>query len=104
MSDKARDALLDLADELDSQAAIASRHGQMYELEAIAARLRDEHARIHSWNGLMALLDEHYPADVFTGSSDDPGPRIVALIRTVDHLRSRLAMYVGNTEGAVELP
>lgn len=37
----------------------------------------------------MALLDEHYPADVFTGASGDLGPRVVALIRECDVLRTR---------------
>jgi PHD/YefM family antitoxin component YafN of YafNO toxin-antitoxin module len=35
----------------------------------------------------MALLDEHYPADVFGGDSGDLGPRVVALIREIDSLR-----------------
>jgi hypothetical protein len=45
-----------------------------------------------SWAGLMALLDEHWPDDIFpTLTHDDvkrdAGPRIVSLIRWVDRLR-----------------
>lgn len=44
--------------------------------------------RLHSWAGLMELLDEHYPADLIPTAPDDPardaGPRIVSLIRRVD--------------------
>lgn len=40
--------------------------------------------RLHSWAGLMELLDEHWPAEVFDGQSDDPGPRIVSLIRALN--------------------
>lgn len=46
----------------------------------------------HSWSGLMALLDEHWPEDIFpTLTHDDvkrdAGPRIISLIRWVDRLR-----------------
>jgi hypothetical protein len=48
----------------------------------------------HSWSGLMALLDEHWPEDVFPTRTDhpdrDPGPRIVSLIRMVDRLQARI--------------
>lgn len=47
-----------------------------------------ERDRLHSWAGLMELLDEHYPADLIPTAPDDPardaGPRIVSLIRRVD--------------------
>lgn len=45
---------------------------------------------LHSWAGLMSLLDEHYPAQIFTGESGDEGPRVVALIRAVDSLTAML--------------
>jgi len=55
----------------------------------------------HSWAGLMALLDEHWPADIFpTRHEDDPkrdaGARIVSLMRWVDQLRTdaRLGRHV----------
>jgi hypothetical protein len=53
--------------------------------------MRSELARLHSWDGLMELLDEHWPADIFTGESGDPGPRMIVAIREIDRLRSRLA-------------
>src|SRR5438445_12570460 len=53
------------------------------ELECLTAEVD----RLHSWAGLMSLLDEHYPAEVFTGSSGDPGPAIVFLTREVNELR-----------------
>lgn len=85
------DALTRLADQIDSQAAISSRRaGQMYDLERIATKLRAERDRLHSWAGLMSLLDEHYPADVFTGRSQDVGPQIIALIREIDRLRAQV--------------
>lgn len=46
----------------------------------------------HSWAGLMALLDEHWSADIFPTREDDltrdAGARIVSLIRWVDRLRA----------------
>lgn len=45
-------------------------------------------ARLHTWQGLMSLLDEHYPPEVFDRSSGDEGPRVVALVREIDRLRS----------------
>jgi hypothetical protein len=48
---------------------------------------RAEFARLHSWEGLMSLLDEHYPADIFIDDSGDLGPRVVVLIRECDVLR-----------------
>jgi hypothetical protein len=43
--------------------------------------------RLKTWDGLMEILDEHYPPEVFDGSSGDPGARIVVLLREVDRLR-----------------
>lgn len=46
--------------------------------------------RLHSWAGLMELLDEHWPADIFPGPEngaeerEDDGPRVVSLIRALD--------------------
>lgn len=46
--------------------------------------------RLHSWRGLMELLDEYWPEGasptVPDNDSRDDGPRIVALIRWVDQL------------------
>ena len=43
--------------------------------------------RAYSWDLLMEILDEVYPADVFNGSSGDVGPRIVMNLREIDLLR-----------------
>lgn len=51
----------------------------------------DEIDRLRSWDGLMSILDDHYPADVFDGSSGDPGPRIIVLIREIDRIRVGLS-------------
>lgn len=53
--------------------------------------LRAEHDRLHSWAGLMSLLDEHWPDAVFRGTSGDPGPTIVFLLRQVDQLKAERA-------------
>jgi hypothetical protein len=46
----------------------------------------------HSWAGLMDLLDEHWPEDVFPTVPDredrDPGARIVSLLRWLDAERA----------------
>ncbi len=46
--------------------------------------------RLKSWNGLMSLLNERYPADVITGESGDAGAMVVRLTREVDRLRDAL--------------
>lgn len=56
--------------------------------------------RLHTWAGLMSLLDEHYPPDVVTGESGDPGPRIVALTRELAGQRQRADM-AENRESAL---
>jgi len=51
-----------------------------------------EECEHHSWAGLMSLLDEHWPEDIFPTPSltevqqdrRDPGPTIVSLIRYLD--------------------
>ncbi len=81
------DTLGRLADEIDSWAGVAARTHQRSDLERITAELRTERDRLHSWAGLMALLDKHYPSDVFGGDSGDLGPRVIGLIRECDALR-----------------
>jgi hypothetical protein len=48
--------------------------------------------RLNSWHGLMSVLDEKYPEDIFPTREDDidrdPGPRIVSLVRWVDRFRA----------------
>lgn len=54
---------------------------------------------LHTWHGLMWLLDEQYPADIFTGESGDEGPRTIALVRELDKARElRAASEQGLTE------
>lgn len=56
---------------------------------------RAEVERLHSWDGLMSLLDEHWPEDLCPTVEDDDqrdsGARIVSLIRWVERLRGQLA-------------
>ena len=51
-----------------------------------------EHA---SWDLLMAILDRHYPEDIFPTMEDfeerDPGPRILSLIRRIHEIRKGIA-------------
>jgi len=60
------------------------------ELEAERDALAVDAERPRSWEGFMSLLDEHYPASIFTGCSGDPGPRIVALVRENEAQRADL--------------
>ena len=53
----------------------------------ICGEAADEIERLHSWEGILSLLDEHYPADIFDGSSGDPGPTIIVLTREIERLR-----------------
>lgn len=61
-------------------------------IDALTAA-RAEVDRLHTWAGLMSLLDTYYPEDIFPtqpdGSPDrDPGPRIVSLIRYLENARA----------------
>jgi hypothetical protein len=50
--------------------------------------------RLRTWAGLLELLDEHWPEDIFPTEPDsearDVGPRIVSLLRWVERLRGEL--------------
>lgn len=75
--------------------------GDAYRLQSMGAtafyphnlmtELLAEVERLHSWDGLMSLLDEHWPESIFPTLPDDsgrdPGPRIVSLLRWVEHLQ-----------------
>jgi hypothetical protein len=41
----------------------------------------NERLRAPSWDELLGYFDLIYPADVFTGVSGDPGPRMIVAIR-----------------------
>lgn len=65
--------------------------------QAEIERLREQIADMapRDWNGLMTILDEVYPTDVFPPGEDNPGAdtgvRILSLIRHLDRLRARAA-------------
>lgn len=65
--------------------------------------LRAEVRRLHTWEGLMSLLDEHYPADVPLGPDSDPGPRILRLTREVHLLQLVVAQLRANEQRLREL-
>lgn len=68
-----------------------------------AERAEAELDRLHSWAGLMELLDEHYPADLIPTAPDDPardtGPRIVSLIRRVDAAEAAIERVRAQAQG-----
>lgn len=61
--------------------------------------------RLRTWDGLMELLDEKWPEDIFPTLDDDnqrdPGPRIVSLLRWVDQLRAEAAEREEGHRGAL---
>jgi hypothetical protein len=67
---------------------------------------RAEIDRLHTWQGLMAILDKHWPATVFPTLEDDvdrdTGPRIVSLLRWVDKLRAEVDELTYRAETAEE--
>jgi hypothetical protein len=71
--------------------AYGSQHRADPRPAAPAAEADEVDCGHHSWAGLMALLDEHWPADLFPTREDDPGrdagARIVSLLRWVDRLQ-----------------
>jgi hypothetical protein len=81
-----------IADEFSTGYAEAVARGYLA-LVAELAEARAELTRLHSWEGLMELLDEHWPTDLIPTLPDDdtrdPGPRIVSLLRWVAELRAR---------------
>lgn len=63
----------------------------------LAEKAHVELKRLNSWEGLMSLLDQHWPEDVFpTEEADDAtrddGARIVSLLRWVANLQTRLEL------------
>jgi hypothetical protein len=96
LSDDELERIRDLAD--DDIATVRDMRLVLAELE-----------RLNSWHGLMSVLDEKYPEDIFPTREDDdardPGPRIVSLLRWVDRLRAEntaLAAKLADTEAALE--
>lgn len=75
--------------------------------DAMHGELLAELERLHSWAGLMELLDEHWPEDIFpTVHGDDErrdaGVRIVSLLRWVDQLRAAEAKLAAIREVCAE--
>jgi hypothetical protein len=78
-----REAIDWLATYLDDN----GRPGRASQLRALLA----DWNRLHTWRGLMSLLDQHYPPYVQLGPDSDPGPRILALTRALDAARAEVA-------------
>lgn len=57
----------------------------------VALEVADKLITESGWLVLMAILDAHYPAEIFPTADDnpdrDPGPRIVSLIRRINEIR-----------------
>lgn len=73
---------------------------------APATQSGDDECGHESWGGLMTLLREHWPEDIF-GALDpydgrgDPGPRIVALMNALDRTPVLAALRVGGSALAI---
>ena len=72
------------------------------------ADLLGEVERLHTWAGLMELLDEHWPADIWPMLEDDlrldAGHRVTSAMRWIDQLRTErdaLAATVARTQEAL---
>lgn len=63
----------------------ATRQEVAKEIAAVLVR------ELADWDGIMALLDIHYPESVFPTTDDredrDTGPRIISLLRQINQLR-----------------
>jgi hypothetical protein len=81
--------------------------------QAEVAALTAELDRLRTWPGIMSVVDERYPVDVFPTVDDRPdrddGPRILSLLRRLqsaeaerDRLREALDYWKGRTEAAWE--
>lgn len=66
------------------------------------AELEAERDRLHSWDGLMELLDEHWPADVWPMLEDDHkadvGHRVTSAMRWIDQLKRALSGHLFDGE------
>lgn len=93
----ARDELQQWVDDIDrlyAEEGLSDATHEMMHVD-LARQVLVEMDEAHTWDGIMSLLDEHYPTDIFphfAGKPDnpdrDPGPRILSLIREVDRLRA----------------
>jgi phage shock protein A len=86
--------------------AIVELREARQQLTAATARAEAAEAelvRLHSWAGLMEMLDEHYPVDVIQDTSGDEGPRICGLIREIDDLRDQLKAAEADAAGLLDM-
>lgn len=84
--------------------------GSAWVSRSLAIELVGELERLHSWDGLMSLLDEYYPESTFPTEPDcddrDAGPRIVSLIRHLSAERAeveRLRGFAAPAGGVIPL-
>ena len=99
----ARDAEIERLDEIAERAAKETRAAARKIVDVADARdaAVEQLERLHSWGGLLELLDEHWPTDIFPAPESidaaksqtrrDTGPVILGLIRWVDKLSADLA-------------
>jgi hypothetical protein len=106
-------AFEDWADYLGKPRAQAREEFDRWKARLLAdhdAALRAELDRLHSWAGLLELLDEHWPEDIFPTLEDDeersPGPRLVSLVRWVAKSEAALTTARATIDEALahELP
>lgn len=62
-----------------------------HELRWRLTQAEDEIKALHTWDGIMRLLEERYPAKSFSTTHGSPGPMIVSLLRKLDRLRNAVA-------------
>ena len=83
----------------EARQAAGAEHGRAAAFEAAHREVRTgrdardaEIERLHTWDGLMSLLDEHWPETILPTLPDeaarDAGSRIVSLIRWVEMLHT----------------
>ena len=63
------------------------------QVDEITSLVEEALRQQRSWEGLLSILDEHYPPDVFDGSSPDPGARMVVLVRALNQERENADKY-----------
>jgi hypothetical protein len=95
----------DVAEAAEILAKLPVLIGETERLRAAVAERDAEMERLHSWDGLMSLLNEHYPEDVWpvrddSAKSMDPGHRVLSLIRRLDVAERRLGAVAALADGA----
>ena len=72
-----------------------SLYSRWLETSLIKAREELENAekeikRIKTWTGIMSVIDEYYPEDIFTENCKDPGCQVIWALRKLDKARERI--------------